>query len=322
MKGNTETDITIPLKISLVTPSYNQSTFLPSTIESVLNQHYPNLEYIIMDGGSTDGSIEIIRNFEHNIDFWISESDQGQSDAINKGWKRSKGDIVGYLNSDDLLLPGSLTAISDFFKNNKDVDFIYGNALYIDESGKIIGRLNGHPFNLRSLLLRKQTIPQPTMFFRRKLLDDVGYLNEEFHYTMDLDFWLRTALKHTMAYIPLDLAAMRMHSKSKTVSLPDLFYLDELKAIENFFSRPDLPRNIINLKKLVVARCYLRGADSLFKSRRYKEARQIAEKGLWTAPLAFLDLRIIALCLSIIIGYDFYLAGVKLKGKLTRILKE
>jgi glycosyltransferase involved in cell wall biosynthesis len=166
-----------PLKISIVTPSFNQSVFLPFTIKSVLDQQYPKLEYIIIDGDSTDESADIIRIYEHALTYWVSEPDRGQSDAINKGWKRVTGDIIGYLNSDDLLLSGSLEQVSAFFERNKDVDFIYGNAIYIDENGNQIGRLNGSPFDLRQLLLRKQTIPKPTMFLRRKDMHDMGYEN-------------------------------------------------------------------------------------------------------------------------------------------------
>jgi glycosyltransferase involved in cell wall biosynthesis len=302
-----------PLKISIVTPSFNQSVFLPLTISSVLDQHYPCLEYIIIDGGSTDGSADIIRNYEHSLAYWASEPDRGQSDAINKGWKRATGDIVGYLNSDDLLLPGSLEQMSAFFEKNNDVDFVYGNATYIDENGEQIGRLNGHPYDLRQLLLRKHTIPQPAMFFRRKLLADIGYLNEEFHYTMDFDFWLRTTLKHTMAYIPSDLAAMRMHSKAKTQSRQNLFYLDELNVLTKFFSQPGLPETIKKSESLVFARCYLRGADALFKLGQCADASHIARKGLAMSPWALLDIRIFVLCLSILTGYDFYQLGIRLK---------
>jgi len=314
-------DDTPQLKISLVTPSFNQSDYLPLTIESVLDQNYSNLEYIIIDGGSSDQSVAIIKKYESSLTYWISEPDRGQSDAINKGWKRIQGDIVGYLNSDDLLLPGSLERVSDFFEKNKEVDFIYGNAIYIDASGEKIGRLNGYPYNLRLLLFRKNMIPQPAMFFRKKVLDDVGYLDESFHYTMDFDFSLRTAHHHTIEYIPCDLAAMRLHRDAKSVSLQYLFYLDELKALKQFFSHPHVSENIKKYENEAYARCYLRGSDMLYKKGEFAESRQVAITGLRLSPLVVLNIRNLVLCLSIVTGFDFYQFGVRMKTRIKRILK-
>jgi len=308
------------LKISIVTPSYNQSKYLPFTIESVLDQQYPNLEYIIIDGGSSDQSIDIIKKYERSLSYWISEPDRGQSDAINKGWKRVHGDIIGYLNSDDLLLPGSLERVAVFFEKNKDVDFIYGNAIFIDESGKKIGRLNGHPFDLRLMLQRKITIPQPAMFFRKNLLDEIGYLDEDFHYTMDVDFCLRTAHHHTLIYLPYDLAAMRVHSEAKTLSMPDLFYLDELSALTKFFSQPHLPEKIKKCKNLAFARSYLRGSDALYKKGQFAESKRIAIEGLQLSLWAILDFRNLILCMSIMTGYDFYQLGVRMKKRIRPLL--
>lgn len=300
------------MKISLVTPSYNQAAFLPFTIDSVLCQRYPGLEYIIIDGGSSDASVDVIRQNEQHLAYWVSEPDRGQSDAINKGWKRARGDILGYLNSDDLLLPGSLERVAAFFESHADVDFIYGNAIIIDETGRTTGRLDGQPFDLRRLLLREITIPQPAMFFRRCVLDDTGYLDEEFHYTMDFDFWLKTAIHHAIEYVPFDLAAMRLHDGAKTVSRKDLFYRDELEILAGFLSRPGLPGTIKGAEKRAFARCYMRGAEALMAKGRFRESGDLIIKGVYHSPEVLLNVRIALLCCSQIIHYDLHPAWVRL----------
>jgi glycosyltransferase involved in cell wall biosynthesis len=309
------------LKISIVTPSYNQATFLPSTIRSIRDQNYPNMEYIIIDGGSHDGSVDIIRQYEKFLTYWVSEPDRGQSDAINKGWKRVTGDIVGYLNSDDLLLPGSLDRVSAFFEKNENIDFIYGNAIYINESGETIGRLHGYPFDLHLLLLRKITIPQPAMFFRKSILDDIGYLDENLHYSMDFDFWLRTAKHHTLEHIPHDLAAMRLHSEAKTITQQDHFYQDELKILAKFFSQPNLSEKIKKVEKMAFAQCYMRGADALFKKGQFTESRCLGIKGVRLSPGVLLEDRIAILCLSLLIKYDLYPPWVKIKKRIRQTIK-
>jgi len=286
------------LKISLVTPSYNQGVFLTSTIKSVIDQNYPDLEYLVIDGGSSDNSVDIIKRYEKSLTYWISERDHGQCEAINKGWRRVTGEIIGYLNSDDLLLPGSLNRVSSFFENNPHVDFIYGNAIYIDKDGKTIGRLNGQPFDLRRLLLRIQTIPQPAMFFRRKLLDEIGYLDENLHYTMDFDFWLKIAKIYTIEYVPQDLAAMRLHTDAKTTSQQDLFYKDELIVLTRFFSQPGLSVSLKNAEPLAFARCYFRGAEALFRMGSFSESRDLIVRAIRLSPKVLLEDRNAILCFS------------------------
>src|ERR1035437_5829495 len=139
--------------VSIITPSYNQAQFLEKTILSVLSQNYPNIEYIIIDGGSTDNSADIIRKYENKISFWISEKDKGQSDAINKGWKRAKGKYCSYLNSDDELVPGAVSKIVEAFEKNQDAGVVYGDYTFIDENEKEISRERGRQTDLRKLLI-------------------------------------------------------------------------------------------------------------------------------------------------------------------------
>lgn len=207
------------LKISIVTPSYSQAEFLEETIQSVLNQDYPNLEYVIIDGGSTDSSVDIIKKYEKKLSYWVSEKDKGQSDAINKGFRRASGEILAWLNSDDCYLPGTLERVADFFSSHATVDLVYGDLLLIDGRGKTVGIRRVVPYNYTLALYGLSSVPQPSAFFRRRALNVVGLLDEEFHYQMDAEFFLRFGkMGLNIKYLPVPLAMFRFHAQSKTVS--------------------------------------------------------------------------------------------------------
>ncbi len=204
-------------KISIVTPSYNQGQFLEQAILSVLNQNYANLEYIIIDGGSTDNSIEIIKKYEGRLAYWISEPDNGQSDAINKGFKITTGEILAWLNSDDVYMPGALLTVRWYFLKHPRADVVYGNQLDIDQSGNVFRATRSLGFSKLGLLSRAGSIPQPAAFFRKHVLEKVGYLDTELQYCMDYDFFLRIAFnKCKIVHVPKALAKFRYHSTSKT----------------------------------------------------------------------------------------------------------
>jgi glycosyltransferase involved in cell wall biosynthesis len=205
-------------KVSIITPNYNQVNFLEYTIQSVLNQTYRNLEYIIIDGGSSDGSNNIIKKYQRHLSYWVSEKDTGQSVAINKGFRKCTGDIIGWLNSDDLYLPGTLEYVADYFNSNPGIDFLYGNIDIIDESGENIFTYKELQFDKKmgALLGYGQIIPQPSAFWRKKVLNKVGYLNEEFHYKMDSEYWSRISDYFKVVHVNKTLAKFRLHSASKT----------------------------------------------------------------------------------------------------------
>lgn len=202
-------------KISVVTPSYNQGKFLEETILSVLNQNYPNLEYIIMDGGSTDNSIKIIKKYQDRIDYWVSEKDRGQSHAVNKGFEQATGDIIGWLNSDDTYLPQCFEYVAKAFSKNPDVDSVYGNFIYTNESGDYLWK-RYVPKRFPYEMLLFYTLGQPAVFFRRKILDGIGYLDENLIYTMDHDFFLRMKRQCKMIHINRFLATCRLQKAMKT----------------------------------------------------------------------------------------------------------
>jgi glycosyltransferase involved in cell wall biosynthesis len=203
-------------KVTIITPSFNQGKFLEETICSVLGQGYPHLEYIVIDGGSTDDSLNIIRKYAHSLTYWESKKDSGQSEAINKGLIRATGDIIMWLNSDDVLLPGCLEKANDYFQNNPGTDFIHGKAILFNEKGleKTIGTIDD---NLEARYLAYIPFPQPASLFRKSVLDSIGLLNEQLHYAMDYDLLVRIYLGgYHITKVDWFFSKYRLHPASKT----------------------------------------------------------------------------------------------------------
>jgi len=259
-------------KLSIITPSYNQSQYLEYTIKSIIAQQYPNLEYIIIDGGSSDNSLEIIKKYEKYLSFWISEKDEGQSAAINKGLKIATGDIIAYCNSDDIYLPGSFAKISNFFLKNPSVDLVYGDAFIIDSANRIIDEKRELPFDYFMACVNGfgRIIFDPSTFFRKKLLAKVGYLNEELHYIMDGDFFFRVAQVGNISHIPKKIAAMRVHPRAKSLQIAndyERFNYEYYREFRNSFKTLKLSQYIshdlfnrlkfiFRLKRILVRFCY------------------------------------------------------------------
>ena len=204
-------------KISIVTPSYNQGGFLRETIESIVNQSYPNLEYFIIDGGSTDESVDIIREYEARIDWWVSEKDRGQSHAINKGFEKATGELLCWVNSDDILFPDCLHRVATCYLNSNKPHLIHTNFVHIDSDGVVV-RMIRIPQQSRFFMYRGVwSVSAPSAFFSAELLHNVGYLNTDLHMSMDLDLWLRMMKAGArLLYISDYLGAFRLHQNSKT----------------------------------------------------------------------------------------------------------
>jgi len=203
-------------RVSIVTPSYNQGQFIEETIRSVLLQGYPDLEYIIIDGGSTDGSVDIIRKYEKWLAYWVSEPDRGQSHAINKGILQATGDILFWLNSDDMCLPGAFHAAVIAFEHPSKPLLVTGQALVIDEAGNECGKLISRFTSWEDYATRQQgVVRQAATFFKREILLEVGLLNESLHYSMDRDLFLRLTRKYHPHIIETYLAAFRRHGAGK-----------------------------------------------------------------------------------------------------------
>lgn len=202
-------------KISIVTPSYNQAKYLEETMCSILDQNYPNLEYLVMDGGSNDGSVEVIKKYQSKLAHWQSAPDGGQAAAVREGMKRATGDIMAWLNSDDLLMPGSLHHVADYFARHPEVDLVYGNRIVINEKSYDVGRwvLPAHD---GELLMWADFIPQETMFWRRGIYEKIGGMDSAFQFALDWDILLRFQKAGArMVRLPYFLGAFRIHSEQK-----------------------------------------------------------------------------------------------------------
>jgi glycosyltransferase involved in cell wall biosynthesis len=204
--------------VTIITPSYNQGRFIRSTIESVLSQNYPQLEYIVMDGGSADETAAVVKEYSSRLTF-ISAKDRGQSHAINRGFQMARGSVLAWLNSDDLYLPGSICAAVEALTRNPAAGAVYGEGYLIDSAGESPSRFPWtQTFDLWRLTHLSDYILQQTVFFRRDALDQVGYLDEDLHYTMDWDILIRLGKKYPIEYIPQYMACLREYPETKTLA--------------------------------------------------------------------------------------------------------
>ena len=223
--------------ITIVTPSYNQAGFIEETIRSVLLQNYPRMEYIVMDGGSTDGTVEILKKYDPFITFWTSGPDDGQSDAINRGWRRATGDIIAWLNSDDVYAPGALATAALAFRKDPALAMLYGNCNLIDENSRKFRESPTTPFSLKRLVCNEWFISQPATFFKRSLLERIGFLDRDLHLIMDWEFYLRIALGgHKIANCPETLANFRVWNDAKTSSQTTTSAQEKLDTLHRIFS--------------------------------------------------------------------------------------
>jgi glycosyltransferase involved in cell wall biosynthesis len=203
--------------VSVVMPSLNQADFIRSSIDSVLNQDYAPIELIVVDGRSSDGTVDILKCYGARLR-WVSEEDGGQTPAINKGFRMATGAIIGWLNADDLYLPGAVRTGVEFLSRRESADLVYGDADHIDRDGRFIAPYPTEPFSL-SRLQQTCFICQPAVFFRRRVFDRVGLLDEYFSSAMDYEYWVRIARRCEIAYCPIRLARSRLHREAKTIRL-------------------------------------------------------------------------------------------------------
>ena len=241
-------------RITIITPSYNQGEFIEETIKSILNQDYPNLEYFIVDGGSTDNTLDIIRQYEDRIDWWVSEPDRGQSHAINKGLARATGEIINWINSDDLLFPGALSHIAEgYMPHAGEVALISGALARISQEGKIL-RISCPP-SPRAIFFKNLVMPvgQPSSFFTKKAIEAVGYLREDLHAIMDVDLFYKIFNNDgKLVRAKGIIGAIRNHEKAKTFAQKELWTNERPKYRSQIGFVPLL--NKIDLIKMRVIR--------------------------------------------------------------------
>lgn len=207
--------------VSIVTPSFNQAEFLEETICSVLDQDYQNLEYIIVDGGSQDESLEIIEKYANRLAWWVSESDNGQTDAINKGFSNANGEILAWLNSDDTYLPGAISEVVEFLESHPEIGMVYGDANLINMNGGVIGKFPARQTDNRRLMRGYVHIPQQAAFFRAHIWRKVGPLDPSFYFAMDYDLWVRISQQTPIQYLPRLWANFRLHGEAKSIEADD-----------------------------------------------------------------------------------------------------
>src|SRR5512138_190537 len=219
-------------KVSIVTPSYNQGQFLEATIQSVLAQDYPNIEYIIVDAGSKDCSVEIIRKYQQHLAWWVSEKDKGHADGLNKGFSHATGEILAWLNSDDIYLPNAISEAVAILMDHPDVGMVYGDADLIDDAGLSAGQFGSKQTSYRQMLRGSVHIPQATTFWRADLWHQVGHLDLSLFFSFDYDLWVKIAKVSKVLYVPKRWAKFRIHSAGKTIVNDDRCYPDMLRVLE------------------------------------------------------------------------------------------
>lgn len=277
-------------RVTVVTPSYNQARFIEETLRSVLLQGYPRLEYFVIDGGSNDGSVEIIKRYAPFLARWTSERDRGQSHAINKGFAWATGDIVAWINSDDVYRPGAIAAAVEEFLRNPRAGLVYGRASDCDEHGVPMDRYKGRPFSLDDMIRGGTPIAQPSAFFDKRVLDKAGHLDESLHYTMDYDLWLRLAAAADVVFVDAIWSDFRHYpeSKSGTAWLP--FLIDIERSLTRAFDEGILPAEFRARRGEALARAALKVAiETHWRRQGETEARLAALRALRRWPPIVFD---------------------------------
>lgn len=243
-------------RVSIITPSYNQGQFIQETIESVLSQSYPNLEYIVVDGGSTDDTPNILNEYKSSIDKIIIERDNGQSDAINKGFRIATGELVGWLNSDDILLPNTIDLVVACYKKYPDAVIFYGDVVVINNEGRIVRTLQpSEHLTYKQLVNGSGMIVQPGSFYRWDIVNEVNMLRPEFYFMMDRDIWLRILCYGNGVHIGNSVAKFRIHASAKS-SEPPFKYLEEFIKLEKEYPSFLFSRRKIQLFRAIF-RCFI-----------------------------------------------------------------
>jgi len=271
------------MKFSIITPSYNQGAYIEETLLSVLNQDCDEIELIVIDGGSTDDTVDILSRYDERIT-WRSEPDNGQTDAINKGLRLCTGDVIGYLNSDDTYEPGTVRLVADYFAYRPETDMVFGDVNHIDPESNIIETIKPGPLDLEEYLCANFYLPQPTVFFRRGVFEEIGFFDDTLNLGMDLDYWLKVALKFRIDYIPRVLANARIYPEAKSSAMRHLYVEERRKILDKFFSSPDVPEDIRAKKDTFYSNIYLHGSYDNLCIGHYRACLHYLNKSIRTNP--------------------------------------
>jgi len=294
-----------------VTPSYNQANYIEQTIQSVLEQDYARIEYLVVDGASTDHSVEIIKKYEGRggvtsplLAWWVSEQDKGQADAINKGIARAKGDIIAWLNSDDYYLPGAISAVVKAFDENPDVVMIYGDLLAVDERGWTINTLKYKQLTLQDLLCF-QIIGQPSVFFRRAALEKTSGLDATFHFLLDHHLWIRIAQQGKILHVPQAWSAARYHAEAKNRAKAAEFGREAFRILAWAQSQAGLAEAVSGVERRARASAHRVDARYLLDGGRALSALKAWTRALFIhPPTALARLNIFVSAILKLLGLD------------------
>ncbi|MBN2549641.1 MAG: glycosyltransferase [Anaerolineales bacterium] len=275
--------------VSIITPSYNQAAYLEAAIRSVLAQDYTPIEYILVDGGSSDGSPEIIRRYADWLAWWVSEPDSGQAEAINKGLQKANGEIIAWLNSDDLYLPGAVGQAAAVLQAQPELGMVFADAITIDPQGRPLNRLSFGPWGLEELLCFR-IICQPAVFMCRSVIEKAGFLDPTFHYMLDHQLWMRLARQAPIQYAATGpqapvWAAARHHPGAKNVAQAPMFGEEILRLVEWLQAQPDLAPWWQNRRKHILGGAYRLNGRYLLDGGEPRAALQSYMKALryWPA---------------------------------------
>lgn len=241
--------------VSIITPSFNQAKYLEQTIRSVLEQDYPSIEYIVIDGASTDGSVDIIKRYADKFAYWISEKDSGQADAINKGFVRATGEIIAWLNSDDYYLSGAVSAAVKAFDEHPDAVLVYGNMLAVDENGTTFNTLTYKQLTLEDLLCF-QIIGQPAVFMRRSALQKTSGLNPDFHFLLDHLLWIQLAQHGRFFHVNQTWSAARYHAEAKNRAKAVAFGREAFRILDSVTQKEELAPLLAKIQRRARASVY------------------------------------------------------------------
>lgn len=278
--------------VSIVTPSLNQGRHIRNCLQSVCDQDYPEIEHIVLDGGSIDNTLEIIRQYESRLAYWVSEPDDGISFAINKGWSLAKGELLWVLNSDDVLVtPGAISALVDYLEKHPEVDFVYGDFALISESGKITGYRRFPPYDLLSLFLEERQYPFPGCLMRRRVLEQVGDLDLSLRSANDLDYFLRIAQKHRMGPLGQITAYFRVHEGSLGKAATSLSGEETIQVVKRHLCSPDTPSTVKNRAGEILSKVYGYAASCYFRDGLAQKTRSNMIRAFAYYPKKMLTLK-------------------------------
>jgi len=270
--------------VSIITPSFNKAPYIEETIQSVCNQTYTPIEHIVIDGGSTDGTLSILEKYPGTL-IWKSEPDQGQSDAINKGWRMAHGDIIAFLNADDTYLPDAVQIAVDHFLHHPETGMIYGDGILTDENGRFLANFTAGEFNLENLIYCRDNILQPAVFLRKSVFESIGELDVNLHLAMDLDYWIRIGLRYPVAYIPQPLAVAKIYEDAKSSAQMHQYVVEYEQILKKAFGLPDLPFEIRIMEKKAYNFVYVKGGLDYLHVLMLKEGIRFLLKAFRMNPL-------------------------------------